>query len=103
MERVSVNRQYKRAMKKEQERKATAPRPTPKAPGATTKKQRTRPRQFVREVVAELQKVAWPTRQEVASYSLVVLVASVVIAAIIFFLDLAFTHGILALFGIETQ
>ena len=89
-------------MKKEQDRKSAAPRPIPKAPGAPTKKQRTRPRQFVREVVAELQKVAWPTRQEVASYSLVVLVASIVIATIIFFLDLAFTHGVLTLFGIDT-
>ena len=89
-------------MKKDQERKAAAPRPTPKPAAAATGKQRTRPRQFVREVVAELQKVAWPTRQEVASYSLVVLVASIVIAAIIFVMDLVFTKAILALFGIES-
>ena len=89
-------------MKKDQERKAAAPRPTPKPAAAATGKQRTRPRQFVREVVAELQKVAWPTRQEVASYSLVVLVASIVIAAIIFVMDLVFTKAILALFGIDS-
>lgn len=89
-------------MQREQQRKATAPRPTAKAPGAPTKKQRTKPRQFVKEVVAELQKVAWPTRQEVASYSVVVLVASVVVAALIFAMDYAFTKAVLALFGIET-
>ena len=89
-------------MKKDQERKAAAPRPTPKPAAAATGKQRTRPRQFVREVVGELQKVAWPTRQEVASYSLVVLVASIVIAALIFVMDLAFTKAILALFGIDS-
>ena len=89
-------------MKKDQERKAAAPRPTPKPPAAATGKQRTRPRQFVREVVAELQKVAWPSRQEVASYSLVVLVASIVIAALIFVMDLVFTKAILSLFGIDS-
>lgn len=89
-------------MKKQEQQKKAAPRPTPRAPGTTQKKQRTKPRQFVREVVGELQKVNWPTRQEVASYSLVVLVASIVIAAIIFALDYAFTKAILALFGIET-
>ena len=88
-------------MKKQEQQKKAAPRPTPRAAGAPAKKQRTKPRQFVREVIAELQKVNWPTRQEVASYSLVVLVASIVIAAIIFVLDLAFTKAVLALFGIE--
>jgi preprotein translocase subunit SecE len=87
-------------MKKEQQRKATTPRPTPKA-AAQAKKQRTKPRQFVKEVIAELQKVNWPTRQEVASYSLVVLVSSVVIAAIIFVMDYIFTRAILSLFGID--
>ena len=88
-------------MKKQEQQKKAAPRPAPRAAGTPAKKQRTKPRQFVREVVGELQKVNWPTRQEVASYSLVVLVASIVIAAIIFVLDLAFTKAVLALFGIE--
>jgi preprotein translocase subunit SecE len=96
-----VNRQYKRMMQKEQQRKAAAPRPQVKAAGAPTKKERTKPRQFVKEVVAELQKVAWPTRQEVASYSVVVVVAVIVIAAIIFVMDYAFTKAVLALFGVE--
>jgi preprotein translocase subunit SecE len=96
-----LNRQYKRALKKDQQRKSTAPRPSPKATGAPAKKQRTKPRQFVKEVIAELQKVNWPTRQEVASYSLVVLVSSIVIAAIIFVMDLIFTKAILSLFGID--
>ncbi len=89
-------------MKKQEQQKRVAPRPTPKAAAAAPGRQRTKPRQFVKEVVAELQKVAWPTRQEVASYSLVVLVASIVIAALIFVMDLAFTKGILALFDIES-
>jgi preprotein translocase subunit SecE len=96
-----VNRQYKRMMQKEQQRKAAAPRPQVKAAGAPAKKERTKPRQFVKEVVAELQKVAWPTRQEVASYSVVVIVSVIVIAAIIFVMDYAFTKAVLALFGVE--
>jgi preprotein translocase subunit SecE len=95
-----VNRQYKRMMKKEQQRRATAPRPQVKAAGTPTR-ERTRPRQFIREVIAELQKVAWPSRQEVVSYSVVVLVSVVVIAAIIFVMDYVFTKAVLALFGVE--
>jgi preprotein translocase subunit SecE len=95
-----VNRQYKRMMKKEQQRRSAAPRPQVKAAGAPTR-ERTRPRQFLREVSAELQKVAWPTRQEVVSYSVVVIVSVAVIAAVIFVMDYGFTKAILALFGVE--
>jgi preprotein translocase subunit SecE len=98
--RAYVNRQYKRMMRKEQQRRAAAPRPQVKAPGAPAR-ERTRPRQFAKEVIAELQKVAWPTRQEVVSYSVVVLVSVVVIAAIIFVMDYVFTKAVLALFGVE--
>ena len=95
-----MNRQYKRLMKKEEQRKK-APRPVAKPGGAPTKKERTKPRQFIKEVIAELQKVAWPTRQEVVAYSIVVLVSSVVIAAIIFAMDYVFTKGVLELFGVN--
>jgi preprotein translocase subunit SecE len=97
-----VNRQYKRMMKREEQRKAAAPRPQPRAAGPTARRERTKPRDFFREVVAELRKVAWPTRQEVAAYSLVVLVSVVVIAAVIFVMDFVFTKAVLALFGVES-
>jgi preprotein translocase subunit SecE len=97
-----MNRQYKRMMKKQEaSRKAAVTRPPTKATGAPAKRERTKPRQFVREVVAELQKVAWPTRQEVVAYSIVVLVSVVVIAALIFGMDYVFTKAVLALFGVE--
>ena len=95
-----MNRQYKRMMKKEEDRKKGAPRPTVKPP--TQKKERTKPLQFFKEVLAELRKVAWPTRAEVFSYSLVVLVSCVVIAALVFGMDYVFAKAILGLFGIET-
>jgi preprotein translocase subunit SecE len=96
-----VNRQYKRMMKKQEEQRKKAPRPVAKPGGAPTKKERTKPRQFIKEVIAELQKVAWPTRQEVVAYSIVVLVSSVVIAALIFAMDYVFTRGVLELFGVN--
>jgi preprotein translocase subunit SecE len=96
-----VNRQYKRAMKKDEASKRAAPRPVARAPGAATKKERTKPRQFVKEVIAELQKVAWPTRQEVVAYSMVVFVSIIVIAAVIFIMDYGFARGVLALFDVD--
>jgi preprotein translocase subunit SecE len=88
-------------MQREQQRKAAAPRPQVKPAGAPAKRERTKPRQFVSEVIAELQKVAWPTREEVVSYSVVVIVSVIVIAAIIFVMDYVFTKAVLALFGVE--
>lgn len=97
-----MNRQYKRMMKKDQQRKTTVPRPQPKGAGSPARKQRTKPRQFLREVIAELRKVAWPTREEVIAYSMVVLVSVLVIAAVIFGMDFVFTRAVLALFGVES-
>ena len=96
-----MNRQYKRMMKKEEERKKNAPRPTVKPAGAPDKKERTKPGQFLKEVIAELKKVAWPTRQEVVAYSTVVLVASIVVAALIFAMDYVFTKAVLELYGVD--
>ena len=87
-------------MKKDEERKRVAPRPV-KAAGSPGR-ERTKPLQFFREVIGELQKVAWPSRQEVVAYSVVVLVSAVVIATIIFGMDYVFTKGILTLYDIKT-
>ena len=94
-----MNRQYKRLQQKAEAQKQKAG-PTPRTAPAT-KKQRTKPRQFFKEVVAELRKVAWPSRQEVVAYSIVVLVGSVVVAALVFGMDYVFTKGVLKLFGVE--
>ena len=96
-----MNRQYKRAMKKQEQSKKTPVRPQVKPPGAPTKKERTKPAQFIREVIAELKKVAWPTRQEVVAYSIVVLVSVIVIATLIFGMDYVFTKGVLELYGVD--
>ncbi|MDQ4065308.1 MAG: preprotein translocase subunit SecE [Actinomycetota bacterium] len=97
-----MNRQTKRLMAKEEARKksgAGGPRGPVRPAAAPAKRERTKPRQFVKEVIAELKKVAWPSRQEVVAYSIVVLVSSIIIAAMIFGMDFVFTRAVLALFG----
>ena len=54
---------------------------------------------FLRQTVAELRKVIWPTRKELISYTWVVLVFVVVMGAIIGVLDFAFAKGVLRVFG----
>lgn len=48
---------------------------------------RTSPKQFLREVRGELRKVAWPSRKEVISYSIVVLVTTLVLVSIVWGMD----------------
>ena len=59
---------------------------------------RTPPGQYVREVRGELRKVAWPTKQEVIRYSIIVLITIVVLTAMIFALDYVFARGVFSLF-----
>jgi preprotein translocase subunit SecE len=59
---------------------------------------RTGPRQFLREVRGELRKVAWPSRKEVASYSLVVLLAVSIVMVFIFLLDTLFGQAVFRIF-----
>lgn len=54
---------------------------------------------FIREVVAELRKVIWPTRKELVTYTAVVVVFIATLMAFIAALDLAFAKGVLWVFG----
>jgi preprotein translocase subunit SecE len=54
---------------------------------------------FVREVVAELRKVIWPTRKELITYASVVVVFVTVMLSILFVLDQAFARLVLWVFG----
>jgi preprotein translocase subunit SecE len=45
---------------------------------------------FFRQVIAELRKVIWPTRKELITYTIVVLVFSSIFAAIVVVLDVGF-------------
>lgn len=54
---------------------------------------------FLREVVAELRKVIWPTRRALLTYTIVVLVFVSIMVALVSGLDLLFTKGVLGVFG----
>ncbi len=54
---------------------------------------------FIRQVVAELRKVIWPTRKELVTYTVVVIVFVAAMAAIVAALDYVFTRGVLFIFG----
>lgn len=73
---------------------------TPKrtTPGEREHKRAT-PAQFVREVIAELKKVVWPTWDQLRQYFLVVLVFVLIMIAIVFALDLGFGAAILKWLG----
>ncbi|QIK67594.1 preprotein translocase subunit SecE [Nocardioides sp. HDW12B] len=54
---------------------------------------------FLRQVVAELRKVVWPTRQQLVTYFWVVLVFVVVVMTLVSLLDLGFGKLMFALFA----
>ncbi|CAB4878389.1 unannotated protein [freshwater metagenome] len=54
---------------------------------------------FFRQVIAELRKVIWPTRKELITYTIVVLVFASVFAAIVLVLDLGFGKLNFKIFG----
>jgi len=54
---------------------------------------------FLREVVSELRKVIWPTRKEMITYTVVVIVFVVFMVALVAGLDVLFAKGVLTVFG----
>jgi preprotein translocase subunit SecE len=54
---------------------------------------------FIRQVVAELRKVIWPTRKELIAYTTVVVIFVLIMAGIIAGYDYVFTRGVLLIFG----
>ena len=99
---MAMNRQQKRMLQRQGQlgadgeptaRKRSAP------PAPRPKEQRTSAPQFLREVRSELRKVAWPTRPEVINYSIIVLVAVVVLTAYVAALDYGFGDVLLKLFS----
>lgn len=95
---MAMNRETKRLLQKQGQLDADgSPKasrrqaPAPNAP----KEPRTKPRQFFREVNAELRKVAWPTRNETLNLSLIVFVFLVLMTALIAGLDYVFSKAVL--------
>ena len=98
---MAMNRETKRMLQRQGQlgadgapaRAKPQPRPAPRPV-----KERTSPRQYLREVRGELRKVAWPTKEEVTRYSVIVLITVVVLGAFIFVLDYAFAKSVFFLF-----
>lgn len=98
---MAMNREQKRLLRKQGQlneagEPVRGPRQQPK--GAPSKDERTGAVQFVREVRGELRKVAWPSRDEVLNYSVVVFIAIVVLTAMIAGLDYFLGEAVLELF-----
>jgi preprotein translocase subunit SecE len=90
-----MNREDKRRGGREQRRtegmKSAASEPT--------RRSRTSPKQFLREVRSELRKVVWPNRKEVTSYTIVVLVTTAVLVGIVWGMDEVIRRAIINTLG----
>jgi preprotein translocase subunit SecE len=84
-----MSREAKRAQEREEQRTERQAADTAAEPAGRERapRERTSPPQFLREVRGELKKVAWPNRREVTSYSLVVLITTIVLTLFVFGLD----------------
>ncbi|GEB48720.1 MULTISPECIES: preprotein translocase subunit SecE [Streptomyces] len=54
---------------------------------------------FYRQIIAELRKVVWPTRQQLSTYTTVVIVFVVIIIALVFVIDYGLTEVMKHVFG----
>ncbi|QVQ51024.1 preprotein translocase subunit SecE [Spiractinospora alimapuensis] len=62
-------------------------------------RKRANPVLFTKQVVAELRKVRWPTRRELITYTIVVLVFVLVMIGLVVGLDFVFGEAVLRLYG----
>ncbi len=97
---MAMNREQRRLLKKQGHlnEEGDPVRATRQQAGPAPKSERVGPGQFLREVRAELRKVAWPSRTEVLNYSVVVFVGIVVLTAMIAGLDYVLGEAVLKLF-----
>ena len=97
---MNYNREQKRMLQRQGSLTSEgAPARTERRPTVDRAREpRTSPVEFVREVRAEMRKVAWPTKAEVRKYSIVVLIAIIVLTALIAGLDWSFGSAILKLY-----
>lgn len=83
----------------EREARRTADQPSAATEAAPETRKRTGPAQFLREVRSELRKVAWPNRHELISYTIVVLVTSLVLTLLIWAFDFIIRDAIIKTLG----
>jgi preprotein translocase subunit SecE len=69
------------------------------AASESASEKRTSPVEFLGEVRSELRKVAWPSRKEVISYSIVVLVVSLVLTLLVWGMDYVIRNAVINTLG----
>ena len=52
--------------------------------------------QFLREVRTELERVSWPTRQQMIAFTTVTIITTTVLTLVVFAMDFAFRRGVLS-------
>ncbi|WP_083441131.1 preprotein translocase subunit SecE [Nitriliruptor alkaliphilus] len=83
----------------EREARRTADLPSAASEPVAETRTRTGLAQFLREVRSELRKVAWPNRKELISYTIVVLVMSLVLTLLIWGFDFIVRDAIINTLG----
>ena len=91
-----MNRELRRLQEKEEKRQKDQ-----RAKGVVQRPRRERASvlQFIREVRQELRRVAWPSRQELATFTAVTVITTTALAGIIFVMDFFFKKGVLIALG----
>jgi preprotein translocase subunit SecE len=91
---MAMNREQKRASKRsgmtDADGQPVSSRERRQQPSRSLKEERTKPREYVREVIAEMKKCSWPTRKETMRLAAIVFVAIIVLTAFIFGVDAGF-------------
>ena len=98
-----MNRQMKRMMQRQGQVAAdgTPTRAKPQQrPAPRPASERVAPAEYFRQVRGELRKVAWPTRDEVVNYSMIVFVTLIILTGVIFGLDWVFGKAVFYLFNV---
>ncbi|MFD4630025.1 preprotein translocase subunit SecE [Streptomyces sp. NPDC058284] len=54
---------------------------------------------FYRQIVAELRKVVWPTRNQLTTYTTVVIVFVIIMIGLVTVIDYGFSHAVKYIFG----
>ena len=96
-----MNREQKRMMQRQGQvgaDGAASSRRTSPQDVQRRRSQRTKPRQFFREIREEMRQVAWPTRPEVINYTTIVLFVLIFMTSLIFGLGYGFSKFVTFLF-----
>ena len=94
-----MNREMRRLQAKEEERakkkRADGSRPQKKSPKDQNLSIFARLKKYMREVRQEMKKVAWPSNEELMTYTIVVFGMTTILTVVVFGLDWAFNKLVL--------